>query len=374
MQGMSRAVPGILAPESVFRSQPVRRLFVTLLLIAALTASLSLLAPLEHRLFGSPGIADSPVSNLVLILGMPHLLLGFAFMLSSTATSGLRHWLPIGAALLIGLGFEYLLHHYAALDTGRRLGSLVVGLYFFFHTYRDEWFFRSRDADRPASNPIAPVMLTLIALVAAYECAVWSASVLVGDPAHNLRHYLNPAAIDGVDRRVLWLSVAAPSAAFAVLAHRCSARLAGAGFPALVRRDPALWLVYGMIFAVFVISALAGAKLAAIILIHVVTWWAFMTRGLSQRKRTCAGVTGTLAALGRSLRTTQAGFQAVHGLLVASFLCLLTLYTHDVAGMHGGILDYVLTQNAFLYWTVMHVTLSVFPGLIRSAFGWEATR
>jgi len=343
-----------------------------LLLIGTLTASLSLLAPVELRLFGSIGIADSPFSSLVLILGMPHFLLGFAFMVSSAATRGLRHWVPIGAALLIGLGFDCLLHHYAAMATGRRLGSAIVGLYFILHVYRDEWFFRGRDADGPVSNPVAPVMLAVIALVATYEFAIWSRFVLVGDPAYNLRHYLNPGTIEGINRLVLWLSVAAPSAAIAILAYWRSARVAGAGLLAVIRRDRALWSVYGLLCAVFVVSTVVGGKLSTIVLIHLVSWWAFTTRELAQPNRSSAAVAATGAGLWQKTRTTQTGFQTVHGMLVAVFLCLLVLYTHDSAGMQGGVFDYILTQNAFFYWTVMHVTLSLFPGLIRRALGWEA--
>lgn len=356
------------ARTSVWQSRTVQRFSYTVLIVAALVAGLRLCAPLEHVVLDGPAVADTPFLSLTLILGLPHFLIGFLFMISSKSRRGPRMWLPIGAAILIGLAFNGLLYRHGALNSDRRLATTIISLYFFIHIYLDEWHFYCRDRGNFSRGGFAQMLLLMVALIAAFEFLMWSRQVLIGDPAYNLRSYLDPHAVAGISRATLWFMVGAPCAIIAALSYRIATQRAGAGIFEMIRRDRPLWCVYGLIFFIFVVSTQVGGRQNALVLIHGVAWWIFASVNLARnRTRSRFHWRGAWTYV----RTTQRGFQTFHAAFVVGIFMLLVLYTHNVGQLRGGALDYCLTLNAFYYFTVMHVTLSVFPDLIRRAAGWN---
>jgi hypothetical protein len=353
--------------DSVWQSPTLRRFTCTLVIVAALSAALHLCAPLEHALLAGPAVADTPLTSLTLIFGLPHFLIGFLFMMSSKSMRGARMWLPIGASVLIGLALCALFYRYGALNSHRRLATTFISVYFFIHIYLDEWHFYCRDRGISPRGGFAQMLLLVVALIAAFEFLMWSRQVLIGNPAYNLRSYLDPHTVAGVSRMALWFVVGAPCAIGAGLSYRLATRRAGVGLIAMVRRDRPLWCVYGLIVLIIIGSTQIGGRQNALVLIHFAAWWIFVSVNLARN-----------ATLGRFhwrrawnyARTTQPGFQVFHGALVLAVLVLLLLYTHN-GQLRGGVLDYCLTLDAFYYWTVMHVTISLFPDLIRRAARWK---
>jgi hypothetical protein len=92
-----------------------------------------------------------------------------------------------------------------------------------------------------------------------------------------------------------------------------------------------------------------------IVCFHVAAWWVFTTRQLARRDR---------AAEPKGLawfRETQAGFQTLHLGLVVLIVAVAAVWAYAFDRSLANPLGWLVSQQAFPYWTIGHVTVSFVP-------------
>jgi hypothetical protein len=361
------AVSAALHP-SLWRTRTVRGFTCTVLVSMLLVGGLSLLMPLEAALFGSSEIGRKPFSSAMQVVGLPHILIGFLFMVTSARMRNTRSRLSIGLALLAGAGLCWVFHLSGGPDASPQIPMAFVGLYFLVHAYRDEWFFYYRYGEEGPRTDRRHLPLLLLGLLCTLLALAWSWAVVVGiDQSRSMRHLFDPRGLGDLQRLALW---ALPFAIFCALAWLClSMALARSGrsLGELLSQDRPLWLVYFGVLLVILVCSPLGGKLYIAVLLHVVGWWIFASVTIAQMSRKAASAAAPIPApvptigLLSWMRTTQRGFQTLHGVLALVTLGLLLLYFHVQPSMQGTGWSWVLERDAFYYWTVMHVTVSFVP-------------
>jgi hypothetical protein len=96
---MRRTAPYPYRPPS----RTLRGFLCTALLMALLVGCLHLLVPVEHAIFPGRGLSDTSFASLTLILGLPHVIIGFLFSASSPCTANSRSRRAMLVAALIGI-------------------------------------------------------------------------------------------------------------------------------------------------------------------------------------------------------------------------------------------------------------------------------
>lgn len=357
------SVPVAFAARAALRdawwnTRTVRGFLSTVLLLVALVGGLRLLAPIEVELLGAGELTHRPFASAMQIVGLPHIVIGFLFMATSARMTNARSRLAIGAFVALGAGLCWLFFLAGGPDAEPRLPLVLLVLYFLVHAYRDEWHFYSQYGEeraRPERNHLPWLLLGLFAVTFA---VAWTAMTMTGDPGRNLRWIIDADSLAGVNRFALWtLPFCALSATAAFLLQKAKRR-SGLGLRAMLSRDRPLWFVYLAIPIVVGICGLLSGKAHTLVLLHVIGWWVFATAMLTQRGRKTGprtiGVWGWV-------RTTQSGFQTLHGVLALVFLVLLVVYFHNRGTLGDTALAWFLERDAFYYWTVMHVTVSFVP-------------
>jgi hypothetical protein len=334
----------------------LRSFLCTASLTAILIGALRALAPMEHALFPGMALSDSPFPNLMLILGLPHIVIGFLYSATSKRRASARGRLALAAAGLIGVALACAFHRAGGPSGGWRM--ILVSLYFLVHTYRDEFhFYRRSRNDVPGPDSLCTALLA-IGFYAGLAAAAWTIYVFTGAAAHDLRHTADPRLLARSSRAALWLLPCLLFAAIAVLSVRSAVRRGQASLHRLLLRDSPLWCVYLSIPALCFLAVPFGGKLYAIVLLHVVGWWTFATHTQAAGDAPSAP---HLAGLWRWMRTTQKGFQLLHGAMVAGLAVLMLYFIHAPDHLGGTGLDRILTPGAFYYWTIVHVTMSFAP-------------
>lgn len=344
--------------DSWWNTRTVRGFFSTVLLLVALVGGLRLLAPVEHALLGAGELTLRPFPSVMQIVGLPHFVIGFLFMVSSGRMANARSRLAIGAFVAIGAALCWLFYLAGGPDAQPRLPLILVALYFLVHAYRDEWTFYSQygeERSRAARSHLAWVILGLFAATAA---VAWTVMAVAGKLESNLRGVMDADDLAGVSRVVLWTAPFSTFSAMAALLFLAAKRRAGLGLHAMFLRDRPLWFVYLAIPIVVTLCSLFDGAFYSLILLHVIGWWVFATAMLAQRGR--KATPRTIGPRGW-MRSTQAGFQTLHGVLALVFLVLLVVYFHNRGTLGGTAFAWFLEPDAFYYWTVMHVTVSLVP-------------
>lgn len=357
------AVPLALAarpalPDSWWNTRTVRGFFNTVLLLIALVGGLRLLAPIEVEFLGAGELTHRPFFSAMQIVGLPHIVIGFLFMVTSARMMNARSRFAIGAFVALGAGLCGLFFLAGGPAAKPQLPLTLVIVYFLVHAYRDEWHFYSQYGEERVRTDRNHLPWLLLGLFAVIVTVVWTARTLTGDPGHNLRWIVDSDSLAGVNRIALWIVPFCALSATAAFLLRTAKRRSGLGLRAMFSRDRPLWLVYLGIPIVVGICWLVGGSARTIVLLHVIGWWVFATAMLAQRGRN----TGprTLGVWGW-MRSTQYGFQTLHGVLALVFLVLLVVYFHNRVTLGDTALAWFLERDAFYYWTVMHVTVSFVP-------------
>jgi len=330
----------------------------TSLLLVLLISCLHLLAPIEHTLFPGTGLSDTPFSSLTLILGLPHVVIGFLFSLTSTHTANSRGRRLILAAVCIGAILIWL--SYLAGGTSKSAGWPMVFLviYFLVHLYRDERHFYHRYGEQGSPSDGICIALLATSLYAVLFALAWTFVCLVGNPAFALRDIVDARQLASVSRTVLWMLPCLILLATAKLCVHAALERTQTSLLTLLRRDAPLWWVYALIPMVCGLAALRGGVLWSLVLLHVIGWWTFVTLTLAKRNRHASS---RVRGAWNWVRATQGGFQLFHGALALAVCGLLLYYVHHTNHQRGSILDWVLTPSAFYYLTIMHVTVSFIP-------------
>jgi hypothetical protein len=334
----------------------LRAFLCTASLAAILIGGLRVLAPVEHALFHGIGLSDQPFLNLVLILGLSHIVIGFLYSATSKRRASARGRLYLVATGLIGVALAWLFHRAGGPSGGWRM--ILVSLYFLVHTYRDEFHFYRRCRSESSGPDRLCTALLVIGFYAGLAAAAWTIYVFAGAAAYDLRHAADPRLLARSNRVALWLPPGLLFGAIAVLSVRSAIRRGRASLPELLLRDLPLWCVYVLIPVLCFLAAPFGGKLYALVLLHIVSWWTFATYTQAGGNAPAAP---SLAGLWQWVRTTQKGFQLLHGVIVAGLAVLMLYFVHAPGHLRGTGLERILTPGAFYYWTIVHVTLSFAP-------------
>jgi hypothetical protein len=289
---------------------------------------------------------------------IPHIIIGFLFMVSSpkNQTRTKRMWVAglfmTGVALCTIYGMN-----------GGKANTLLyasVYLYFIVHELRDEAMFytvlgdAAPIADKAVFQKMIRAVIALIVLsIAAVVWSVVPFGALDKKLAPSVAQYLGAQSMG-----IKILMSAAPAIALAAAYRRTlvsySARLGYSGPREMMRTHSTLFklmfAVPGVLFAGLVLTQ----RPYVIILFHVVAWYVF---ALYQFKK--YPPKNPIKGLWSWMRATPNGFRTLHIGLVVGLMTTGLVWT-----LWMGQTDYLywlLAPDAFLYWTIMHITVSFVP-------------
>ncbi len=284
---------------------------------------------------------------------IPHIIIGFLFMVSSrnNQAPAKRAWIVGLLALGVVLSIFYYLQ-------GGKENKLVYGsvyLYFLIHELRDEGMFyvvlgdapHIKDKKRFKQFTRALVALTLLAVVA----IGWS-----GVPFG-----LYPRGYQSVDpaRSVAFKCVLSlgPIVAWFVAARltlQYFARGLPGGVPALMRMHAPLIRLMAGSAGVLGLSMLITQRAYCLILFHVTSWYIFACYQYARTQPKTPPKGWWLW-----MRTTLPGFRVLHIGMVVVLMAIGAVWVFGFG--KPPIMNWLLAPEAFLYWTIMHITVSFVP-------------
>ena len=306
-------------------------------------------------------VADRPVSVAAVLVGLAHFVVAFFFMVTS------RAWSSRQAIRRLFLGMVAAVGVCGILAIGSEVAriffpSVFVGVYFISHEVRDEYFFTTTLGDVPAGRLDRRAFLMLLgAVVLAMLALMWN--LPFARPEHRgfaiLKPIVDLSGVQGPTKAVWWAApVALLGAAAAALFGSCLKR-AKMGVGEFFRTYATLLVVYVVLTSLFFLAPKGEQSIYMIVCFHVAAWWVFMTRQLARRDRT------TQPKGLAWFRETQAGFQTLHIGLVLLVLAVAGVWAYAFERSLANPLGWLVSQQAFPYWTIGHVTVSFVPKVIR---------
>ncbi|MBK8913255.1 MAG: hypothetical protein IPM64_01410 [Phycisphaerales bacterium] len=298
------------------------------------------------------------------IFGLPHFLIGTAFLLTSRRMRGAGSWMRLTALAAIGIGLCMLFDRFgfdpAYPGEFNPIALLLFYFYFLIHGFRDEAFFYKSYGDMPADaqRDHERIMGVLQALMLGLLLALLlPAYLLYGEFYPKFQHPALSAMFPADwPYAMRFLATVGPMALIAVYALWRISRRFEDGLTGL-------WRVHRPILTVFLIStgiilvALASGPWTFnfVVLMHFVGWYLFGRYSLGRRPAPPEVRPWTW----NWMRGTRTGFTVLHLGLAAVFVGLLAISTYGFG--KEDVLELVIGSKAFFYWTIMHVTLSFFP-------------
>ena len=301
-----------------------------------------------------------PVETSMRVLGIPHFVLGFLFMLTSRGMRRPGAWLRLLALAAVGAALCW-----AFAKAGGRAGDLSKALfllYFAVHELRDEAFFYQANGDAPAgADPprlrrdllVAPAMLLWLAVGSIFLAIAWE----IG----RMRRYTD--TVFGGTEPALRLALGAlPLAALLgamELRRRHHARGPAGGLWGHLRRHRPIFVVFAGIFALVVTDVLLHGRALALVTLHVTAWYVFARQQYARRPPPAPA---PRRFTWRWMRTTGAGFAFLHVALAVVVLAGCAVWAFGFRNSPDRtVLRILFSPDAFAYWTIMHITLSFAP-------------
>jgi hypothetical protein len=164
--------------------------------------------------------------------------------------------------------------------------------------------------------------------------------------------------MDGLSFSLAWLIPAVFLASAGATCLAWARRRHGASLRLLFSLDRPLWAVYAGIPLVWWVCLWIGGDAHSIVLLHVAAWWVFSSATLARFGK--KGGPGELGLFGW-MRRTQAGFQTLHVGLALLVLLAAFLWVYRFGMADSSPLAWIVKQEYFYYWTLMHVTVSFVP-------------
>lgn len=300
---------------------------------------------------------------------IPHILIGFMFLVSSKNNRSTRQRLWTVGLLAAG----------AALCVLYRLGGgpadvvLSAGVYFFFlvHELRDEAMFYTvlgESAPIPDKAAFRNFVRAMIALILCSLAVVIIAPASFGIYAEKLRlkstglasmQLAETAWLQGtlpmpVKIACCILPIAAVAVGYSFVLRKYARSFGYANVKTFTEAHSRLFFVMFGVAAVLGAALLLTQRAYSLILFHVVAWYIFASyqfgRFAPKEKP---------KSLWIWMRTTTAGFKTLHiglavGLMVLGLVWTLGMNQHPA-------LVWLLAPESFLYWTLMHIMVSFVP-------------
>lgn len=308
-------------------------------------------APRAHQL-----VAD-PVETSMRVLALPHFILGLLFLLTSR---GMRQPRSRWTLLALAAAGSVLCWLFARIDGHRgQLGQLIVLFYFAIHEFRDEAGFYVANGDAPAGTDAKRLQRRVLlapAMIFGFAAALVFLGVAV--EFHDLSRFTG-AVFGSVEPPLRWALGALPllALAVAVLVVLTRAR-PGAAREVLTRDRPIVFVCAGIALVVL-LEAVLRQKSRALVTLHVTAWYVFVMYQMSRRAPPGPAPRRFSWAW---MRSTPGGFSTLHWGLAAVVLlaCAFAAYGFRNDPSQAWF-QFVLSRDAFPYWTIMHITISFVP-------------
>lgn len=300
---------------------------------------------------------------------IPHILIGFFFMISSPRNQNLRQRLWAAGLLLAGAGL-CAVYYKGGGKTNLLLYSGVY-LYFLVHELRDEAMFYNvlGDAapikDRSAFKGLVRAMTGLIVFTMA--SFIW-APIPYGlyfkkltEPTSALADWAAAHSwwMDGSMPMPLKIALSAgpfvlAAIGFAITWRHFATRLGYPDARALFRTHAILFKVMFGVAGVLGLSLVLTQRAYSLILFHVVAWYIFAAYQFAKHPPKTPP-----QGWWRWMRTSVRGFKTLHIGMVVVLMAVGLAWT--LAWGQTTSLAWLLAPESFLYWTIMHITVSFVP-------------
>ncbi len=320
-----------------------------------------------YRMFKNP--AETPMR----LFGMPHIMIGTLFLLSSRRMAGAKSWLTLTGLAAIGVAFCWLFYEYGTVEKLEKTASfgqvvarephpvalLIFYFYFLIHGFRDEAFFYKAYGDMPkaagATHERLMVVLQMLMLGLLISLAL-PAYVIYGKFRPEFSHPALEQMFPASWPYPFWFAVTfLPMLAIAVFALKRIARQFDDGLRGLWRMHWPLLTVFAISTGIIIIALGTGPwTFNFVVLMHFVGWYLFGRYSLNKRPPAQPP-----KGVWQWMRTTRTGFTVLHLGLAAVFILLVAVGVYAYGKQ--GTLDLLFGSKTFYYWTIMHVTLSFFP-------------
>jgi len=306
-------------------------------------------------------VAGNALRAATVFTGIAHFSIAFLFMWTDPRAANRESRKRILAALLIGASVCAVCLSIASAVPSFFLAGFV-GLYFLTHEIRDEYFFSRTYRDVPEEGPGRDAVMRIIGGVISIAAAIGWNYLFVKRTNRGGVKFLRPGIdlrdLGTMERLTLWLVPVALFLLIAAALFVTTVRKSGRSPRQLWREYWPLITVYGGLALMLTADLRHQSTLYLVVLFHVAAWWVFTTRRL-----VLSGRAGSPRELGwlTWFKRTQAGFQSLHiGLTLATVL-LAVAWVYVFKKSPGNALAWIVTPDAFSYWTIMHVTVSFVP-------------
>jgi len=350
-----------VAARSGFWARPSLRQFAwTAVVMAVMIGAFWLLdkvEPAEHHRGGIVG--DRPVTMAAVLIGLAHFVVAFFFMVTSRTWSTGQAVRRLFMGMVVAIGLCVVLATGLSIDSAFArtiFPSVFVGAYFISHEVRDEYFFTTTLGDAPAGRLDRTAFLMLLgAVFLGVFALLWN--LPFARPEHRgfaiLRPIVDLSGVRGAAKAAWWAGpVVLLAGAAAALFNGCLKRStlsAGAFF----RTYSPLLVVYAILTSLFFLAPKGEQSIYMIVNFHVAAWWVFTTRQLARRSKPSTGLAW--------FRDTQAGFQTLHLGLVVIIVGVAAVWAYAFERSLAHPLGWLVSREAFPYWTIGHVTVSFVP-------------
>lgn len=307
------------------------------------------------KLTGSQRLVENASEAAMRYFTIPHIIIGFLFSVSAPRNQSRERRRIIGGLLLLGAALCYL---YYRLDGYRDpTVAILVYAYFLVHEMRDEAFFYSLLGESPPVSDKARFGRLVYGLMAVtlggLAVVAWPA-IAYGLIPRAQAIALNPAMAPVLRAAAAFAPLAVWMVAAQRFMHRFAVAEADGTVLGLLRRHAPLFRLFGGVMLMLGVAMILARRPYAIILLHVSVWYVFTCHMFTVRPA---------AAPPRDwwswMRTTPAGFRVLHIGLALGLLLLGGVWMYGLGG--GTWLWTFLSAESFLYWTIMHITVSFVP-------------
>lgn len=308
-----------------------------------------------EQLFVATPMSESLVENAAetstRVFTIPHVIIGFLFMVSSTRNRSTRKRMWIAG--LLGVGSVLCLVYGGLFNAGGKLlGGAFLYSYFLIHELRDEMnFYRLLDgspelAEDQNFRRFGRQQITLLVIGVLF--ILWFSGTM-RTPSMLKLPGVPFAGMVGIMATFSLAWMAAMLISYGQYAKR-----RGTSILEVIRDHRQLIRLFTTVFLLTIVGAILTDRLYPIILLHVAVWYVVTCRAMKQRPGEPARV-GTWAWM----RGTLTGFRTLH--IGLAGVCLLI---GAVAVYSTGPVDQVwwlISPEAFPYWTIMHISVSFVP-------------
>lgn len=358
-----------VAPVNIAERHFRRAMLYTALIVLVFWCAWKVERDVLHRHPGDIRYIREASEAAMRYITIPHILIGFVFMVSSlkNRTRTKRTW--IVGLLLAGVGL-CLIYWRGGAKTNV---FLYAGVYFYFlvHELRDEAMFykvlggAESIRDKVVFQGMVRAMIALIIVtIAAFAWAVvpfgvFHRKVVAGGLVQAGGSWADGAWFDG-SLPLAWKIIMASgpllvvAAAFVVTLRHYAVRQGYAGAGALLRTHTPLFRVMGGVACVLGLSMLLTQRAYSLILFHVVGWYIFSAYQFTRQPPKIAPRNVWLW-----MRTTVRGFKTLHIGMAVILMAIGLVWTLWLG--QSPALTWLLAPESFLYWTIMHITISFVP-------------